>query len=287
MIRPSARRVPPPGDDRVSDAEAPRIVARAVERRFDDGRAVVSALGPLDLEVGEGEFVSVVGPSGCGKSTLLRIIAGLIAPSSGEIEIGRNDPDRTLMAMVFQDHSVYPWKTVERNVRFGLDVERRGSRAERDRLVAEYLERLGLSAFARAYPQTLSGGMRQRVAIARALVLQPELLLMDEPFASLDAQLKRLMQDDLAALWENERRTMVFVTHSIDEAIYLSDRVVVMSARPGRICADFAVPFARPRSHEIRAEPEFAALQQEIWEVLRDEVDRHLQQSEAVHRGAA
>jgi NitT/TauT family transport system ATP-binding protein len=265
----------------------PRIVARGVERRFDDGRAVVSALGPLDLEVREGEFVSVVGPSGCGKSTLLRIVAGLIAPSAGEVEIRHNDPSRSLMAMVFQDHSVYPWKTVERNVRFGLDVERRGSRAERDAVVADYLDRLGLSAFAKAYPNTLSGGMRQRVAIARALVLQPELLLMDEPFASLDAQLKRLMQDDLAALWETERRTMVFVTHSIDEAIYLSDRVVVMSARPGRICADFEVPFERPRRHEIRAEPAFAALQQEIWEILRDEVDRHLEQSGAVAHGAA
>jgi len=263
--------------------QPPRIVATGLQRDFADGRQVVHALGPLDLEVGEGEFVSVLGPSGCGKSTLLRVIAGLVSPSKGELSIRQTDPDRSLLGMVFQDHSVYPWKSVERNVRFGLDVERKRSRAERDVLVAGYLRRLGLSEFAKAYPHTLSGGMRQRVAIARALVLQPEVLLMDEPFASLDQQLRRLMQDELVDLWETERRTMVFVTHSIDEAIILSDRVVVMSARPGRVCAEYTIPFGRPRSHDLRASPEFAALQQSIWEVLRTEVDEHL----AATRGGA
>jgi NitT/TauT family transport system ATP-binding protein len=265
-----------------------RIVATGLERLFDDGRQIVHALGPLDLAVGDGELVSILGPSGCGKSTLLRVIAGLVSPSKGELAIRRTDPERSLLGMVFQDHSVYPWKTVERNVRFGLDVERRRPRAERNALVAKALERLGLAEFAKAYPHTLSGGMRQRVAIARALVLQPEVLLMDEPFASLDQQLRRLMQDELVDLWETEQRTMVFVTHSIDEAIYLSDRVVVMSARPGRICAEHTVPFGRPRAHDLRASPEFAALQEEIWEVLRTEVDKHLATTrEASHDSAA
>jgi len=269
--------------------EPARIVATDLERHFDDGHQIVHALGPLDLEVREGELLSILGPSGCGKSTLLRVIAGLVSPSRGELAIRQSDPDRSLLGMVFQDHSVFPWKTVERNVRLGLDIQRhhRHSRAERNALVAAALERLGLAEFARAYPHTLSGGMRQRVAIARALVLQPEVLLMDEPFASLDQQLRRLMQDELVDLWETERRTMVFVTHSIDEAIFLSDRVVVMSARPGRVCAEYEIPFGRPRNHDLRASPEFAALQQSIWEVLRTEVDQHLASTREATRDSA
>jgi NitT/TauT family transport system ATP-binding protein len=258
---------------------APRICARSLERTFDDGKRIVHALGPLDLDVDEGEFVCIVGPSGCGKSTLLRLVAGLVNPSAGDIEITHNDPDRSLLAMVFQDHSIYPWKTVEQNVRFGLDVQRvlpRGERAER---VAFYLEKLGLSDFAKAYPATLSGGMRQRVSIARALAVAPEVLLMDEPFASLDAQLRTILQDELLDLWESERRTVVFITHDIDEAIFLGDRVLAMTARPGRFCAEYRVPFPRPRDRELRGTPEFAALRQEIWSVLRVEVDNHMRRA--------
>jgi NitT/TauT family transport system ATP-binding protein len=258
---------------------APRISARSLERTFDDGAQVVHALGPLDLDVEEGEFVCVVGPSGCGKSTLLRVVAGLVNPSAGEVEIAHDDPERSLLAMVFQDHSIYPWKTVQDNVRFGLDCQRSLPRREREERVAHYLDKLGLSDFAKAYPATLSGGMRQRVSIARALAVAPELLLMDEPFASLDAQLRTILQDELVDLWETERRTVVFITHDIDEAIFLGDRVLAMTARPGRFCAEYTVPFARPRDHELRGTPEFAALRQEIWSVLRAEVDEHMKRS--------
>jgi NitT/TauT family transport system ATP-binding protein len=258
---------------------APRISARGLERTFDDGKRVVHALGPLDIEVEEGEFVCVVGPSGCGKSTLLRLIAGLAHPSKGELEIAHDDPGRALLGMVFQDHSVYPWKTVEQNVRFGLDVQRTLPKAERRERVAFYLERLGLTDFAGAFPASLSGGMRQRVSIARALAIAPEVLLMDEPFASLDAQLRTILQDELVDLWETERRTVVFITHDIDEAIFLGDRVLAMTARPGTICAEYPIPFPRPRDHELRGTPEFAALRQEIWGVLRTEVDNALHRS--------
>jgi NitT/TauT family transport system ATP-binding protein len=255
---------------------APRICARALERTFDDGKRIVHALGPVDLEVEEGEFVCIVGPSGCGKSTLLRVIAGLVNPSAGELEIAHHDPDASLLGMVFQDHSVYPWKTVESNVRFGLDVQRKLPRSERKERVAFYLEKLGLSDFAKAYPATLSGGMRQRVSIARALAVGPEVILMDEPFASLDAQLRTILQDELVDLWESERRTVVFITHDIDEAIFLGDRVLTMTARPGVFVAEHKVPFPRPRDHELRGTPEFAALRQEIWHILRSEVDKHM-----------
>ena len=257
-------------------ANQARISVRELERTFADGKRVVHALGPISFDVPEGEFLSIVGPSGCGKSTLLRILASLVTPSAGEVEIWHNDPSRPLVGMVFQDHSIYPWKTVEENVRFGLDVERRLPKPERAKLVAGYLERLGLSDFADAYPDTLSGGMRQRVAIARAMAIGPEILLMDEPFASLDAQMRTLMQDMLVDLWESERRTVVFITHSIDEAIFLGDRVIVMSARPGQVCAEYNVPVGRPRSAEVRAKPEFVSLHEEIWDILREEVGSQL-----------
>lgn len=255
----------------------PRMRIESVERTFVDGKRQVKALGPISLDVAEGQFLSIVGPSGCGKSTLLRIIAGLANPSVGEIGIEHIDPKRPLIAMVFQDHSIYPWKTVEANVRLGLDLDRRLPRARRAEIVRGYLDRLGLIDFAKAYPDTLSGGMRQRVAIARALAVEPEILLMDEPFAALDAQMRTLLQDDLVDLWESDQRTVIFITHSIEEAIFLSDRVVVMSARPGRICLDQEVPFGRPRDHAIRGSAEFAALHLQIWDVLRDEVGRGLQ----------
>jgi NitT/TauT family transport system ATP-binding protein len=262
-------------DERGSTAKS-RIRVRGIERLFESQGRTVHALGPVDLDIADGEFVCVVGPSGCGKSTLLRIVAGLINPSAGEAVIAHADPARPLAATVFQDHSVFPWKTVAANVEYGLALRRRGGRRERRRKVLALLARLGLAEFADAYPHTLSGGLRQRVAIARALAVEPEILLMDEPFASLDAQLRTLLQQDLLTLWESERRTVVFVTHAIDEALLLGDRVVVMSARPGRIKADIRVPFGRPRSHATRAEPEFGRLTEHIWELLRDEVNAQM-----------
>jgi NitT/TauT family transport system ATP-binding protein len=200
-------------------------------------------------------------------------MGGLINPSTGRVTLQQKDPSASLFGMVFQDHSVFPWKTVKNNVRFALDVPRRGTRAERKERVAYWLEQLGLADFADAYPRTLSGGMRQRVSIARALVIEPEILLMDEPFASLDAQLRLILQAELLRVWEAHRRTVVFITHALDEAILLGDRVVVLTARPGQIVDDVRVPFPRPRDSSLRGTPEFAALEHQIWEVLREQVE--------------
>ncbi|HEU5151258.1 MAG TPA: ABC transporter ATP-binding protein [Iamia sp.] len=282
---------PPEPSPATAPAEVPpdegvRISVRGVTREFTKRRTTVHALGPIDLDIREGEFVSIVGPSGCGKSTLLRVVAGLIPPSQGEVVVAHRDVTRNLMAMVPQDNSVFPWKKVAANVRLGLDVAKRLPKAERDQRVAHWLDRLGLTPFADAYPSTLSGGMKQRVAIARALAVEPEVLLMDEPFAALDAQLRTLLQEELLALWQQDRRTVLFITHSIEEAILLSDRVLVCSARPGRLTRSFDVPFDRPRDAEIRATGEFAELHEEIWEVLRGEVEAQLAAASAGNPGA-
>ncbi|NUP44185.1 MAG: ABC transporter ATP-binding protein [Streptomyces sp.] len=248
---------------------APKVRARAVTRSFGHSGRHVHALGPFDLDVQHGEFCCVVGPSGCGKSTFLRIVAGLVRPSGGEVELraGRRHP----AAMIPQDYGIYDWKTVLANVRFGLDVQRVPRKAANAR-ARDWLDRLGLADFADAYPAALSGGMRQRVAIARALAVEPEVLLMDEPFAALDAQLRTILQDELLAVCQATRTTALFVTHSLEEAIVLGDRVVVMSARPGRVIAERRPPFERPRTGQLRRSPEFAALQSELWELLRGEV---------------
>jgi NitT/TauT family transport system ATP-binding protein len=252
-----------------------KLVASGVERSFAARRGTtVQALGPIDLAIDDGEFVCLVGPSGCGKSTLLRLISGLIPPTAGTIDL-RLRRDRTPAAMVFQDYGIYPWKTVLANVRFGLDVNH-VPRREANKRAMEWIERMGLRGFERAYPATLSGGMRQRVSIARALAVEPEILLLDEPFAALDAQLRVVLQEVLLQVWEEDKRTVLFVTHSLDEAIVLGDRVVVVSARPGRIVADIPVPFERPRSTALRGTPEFGELQQQIWDLLRDEVNASL-----------
>ncbi len=251
----------------------PKIQAKSVERYFGAKNNRVHALGPLDLEIEDGEFVCIVGPSGCGKSTFLRMVAGLINPSAGTVEIAAKTGHPT--AMVFQDYSIYPWKKVIDNVRFGLDVAGVDKKEGNER-AKKYLAKLGLADRASAYPATLSGGMKQRVAIARALAVEPEILLMDEPFAALDAQMRQILQEELLALWQADRRTVLFITHSLDEAILLGDRVLVMSSRPGKIIASKKVPFERPRSPEVRSTAEFAALQGELWELLRQEVHAHL-----------
>lgn len=250
------------------------ICARGVERRFGS-RGEIPALGPLDLDIVDGEFVCLVGPSGCGKSTFLRLVAGLIRPSAGRIEVRvrRRRPQPT--AMVFQDYGIFPWKTVRQNIRFGLDVAGVDATEATSR-TDRWLRRLGLVEFADAWPDQLSGGMRQRVAIARAFAIEPEILLMDEPFAALDAQLRQILQGELLALWEQERRTVLFVTHSLEEAALLGDRVVVMTARPGRVLRSVPVPFPRPRSEDLRGRPEFAAFIAELWGLLRGEVERYL-----------
>jgi NitT/TauT family transport system ATP-binding protein len=254
---------------------AAKVVVSGVSRVFEGRKQAVQALGDVDLTIGDGEFVCLVGPSGCGKSTLLRMMAGLLRPSSGFVEVRPRHSDRPPVAMVFQDYSIYPWMTVLANVRFGLDVAG-VKRKEADARSMHWLRKLGLDDFADAYPATLSGGMRQRVSIARALAVEPEVLLMDEPFAALDAQLRTILQDELLALWQEDRRTVVFVTHSLEEAILLGDRVVVMSSRPGRIVGTYPVPFERPRSGALRSTGEFAEFQGVIWDQLRDEVNRSL-----------
>ena len=258
-------------------AQRPKLVASDVERRFTSKRKMVHALGPFSLTVNEGEFVCIVGPSGCGKSTFLRIAAGLVNPSAGELRI-RTGSDRPATAMVFQEYGILPWKTVEQNVRLGLTL-RGADRDRTKRQVKRWLERMGLSDFASAYPSTLSGGMRQRVSIARALAVEPDILLMDEPFAALDAQLRLLLQEELLNIWEADRRTVILVTHSLEEAILLGDRVVVMSARPGTLLADLSVPFERPRTPLLRGAPEFAQMQQSLWDLLRSQVTTTMTQT--------
>ncbi len=258
----------------------PKIIADGVERSFATKGGVIHALGPFDLKVFEGEFVSIVGPSGCGKSTLLRIMAGLIAPSAGKLQVRTSGNSPRPVALVFQDYGIYPWKTVEANVRFGLEVTGMAKKEATER-AHHWLRRLGLIDVVKAYPSELSGGMRQRVSIARALTVEPDVMLMDEPFAALDAQLREILQGELLALCQESNRTVVFVTHSLEEAILLSDRVVVMTARPGRLLDDKVVPFARPRQPEIRETPEFGKMRSALWAHLRSEVERQIGESKA------
>jgi len=236
------------------------------------------ALDRVSLDVDAGEFCCLVGPSGCGKSTLLRVLAGLVRQDSGVAEVRADDvradaPRRPATAMVFQEHALLPWRTVLDNVAFG--PENRGvPRAEREAHAAEMLALVGLTRFARAYPHQLSGGMKQRVGIARALANDPEVLLMDEPLAALDAQTRALIQEELLRIWATLGKTVLYVTHSIEEALLLGDRVVLLTARPGRIKQVFPVALGRPRGLEARASPEFGTLTEKIWAELRDEVLR-------------
>jgi NitT/TauT family transport system ATP-binding protein len=242
-------------------------------KTFSEGSAMVTAVADFSLTVAQGEFVSIVGPSGCGKTTVLRIVAGLEEPSSGELRIESAVSDgRPVNSMVFQEHGLFPWLTVIDNVAYGLEM-RGVPKRERLRRVEPFLAMIGLTGFRDHYPGQLSGGMKQRVSLARAFVNDPEILLMDEPFAALDAQNRIIMQDELLRIWEGTRKTVIFVTHSIDEAIALSDRIVVMSAEPGRITETIAVPFERPRSvPELRADARFGELTLRIWRSLEQAV---------------
>ncbi len=238
----------------------PVVSLRGVGKQFGSG---VTALEPLDLDVGRGEFLSLLGPSGCGKTTLLRIIAGLSEPTRGACRLALADVDggraaRGRIGFVFQDPTLMPWSTVLGNVLLPFRLAGRIGPAERQRAAAE-LDAVGLSGFERAYPRQLSGGMRMRVSIARALVTDPDLLLLDEPFAALDEITRMALNDDLLRLWESRRTTVVFVTHSVFESVYLSTRIAVMTARPGRIAADLAVDLPQPRERSLRTSPGYAA----------------------------
>jgi ABC-type nitrate/sulfonate/bicarbonate transport system ATPase subunit len=247
----------------------PILTIRGVERRFD----ATLALQATDLDVAQNDFVTILGPSGCGKSTLLRIVAGLDVPTAGEVRldgkrIAGPGADR---GMVFQSYTLFPWLDVIDNVCFGLR-ERRLPRAEQLDTARGYLEKVGLKGFEHHYPKQLSGGMQQRTAIARALANKPRMLLMDEPFGALDHQTRELMQELLLGIWEAERTTVLFVTHDIDEAVFMGSRVTVMSARPGRIKLDRRVDLPHPRHYSVKTSREFTALKAELTEQVRVEV---------------
>lgn len=245
---------------------SPMIEVKGVSKHFETSRGTVIGLDKVDLNIDEGEFVTLVGPSGCGKSTMLNLLGGLLQPTDGEVVVGGKvvtgpGPDR---GVIFQQYALFPWLTAQQNVEFGLNIKRI-PRAERAKTALHYLEMVGLADFAKAYPKELSGGMKQRCAIARAYAVNPAILLMDEPFGALDALTRVQMQDDLLHTWEQERRTAVFITHDVDEAVYLANRVVVMSPRPGRITQVIDVPLAYPRTEEMRLSPEFAELRARVW----------------------
>jgi NitT/TauT family transport system ATP-binding protein len=250
-----------------------RIEMRGVSKAFGSHGNVspVAALAKLDLSVPEGSFVSVVGPSGCGKTTILRLADGLLEADSGDVRVSGGPPrPGPQVGFVFQGFRLIPWATVEANVDFAL-TSLRLDKAERAERVSRYLATVGLSRFAKAYPGTLSGGMKQRVALARAFATDPEILLMDEPFASLDAQTRELMQTELMKLWERRRQTVLFVTHSVDEAILLSDRIVLMSPRPGRVIEEIEVGLPHPRwQYDVRATPRFTELRTRLWSAIRE-----------------
>jgi NitT/TauT family transport system ATP-binding protein len=230
----------------------------------------VMALGPLDLDVGKGEFVSLLGPSGCGKSTALRLIAGLDVPTSGRVGVAHHadpSPAKNAIGFVFQEPTLMPWTSVRENVRLPLKLAQAPA-AEADARVSEVLAQVGLAEFAEAYPRELSGGMKMRVSLARALVTDPDILLMDEPFAALDEITRFRLNNDLLSLWRNLRKTVIFVTHSVFESVYLSQRVVVMTARPGRIGAEFRIDAPEPRAEDFRTSAEYAGYCRQVSNAL-------------------
>ena len=247
---------------------------RGLSKRYyvaRDGRQVL-ALADVSITVGDGEFVAIVGPSGCGKTTLLNVVAGLLPFEGGQVAIDGQaiagpGVDR---AVVFQHASLLPWRTIAGNVRYGMELQKRFDAATiRDR-TDHFVRLVGLGGFEKHYPSELSGGMQQRVNLARALASNPKVLLMDEPFAALDAQTREHMQAELLKIWAESRKTVVFITHQINEAVYLADRVIVMSPRPGRVKGEFRVPFERPRTLALKRDSRFLAIEDEIWKMVED-----------------
>ncbi|SDF48012.1 ABC transporter ATP-binding protein [Sporolituus thermophilus] len=252
--------------------ESDSIIIRNVSKEFHTRSGKVTALHNINLTIGQGEFFCIVGPSGCGKTTLLRILAGLETASEGDVIVKTIDANRPVNSMVFQEQSIFPWMTVIENVSYGLRI--RGIRKKlREEIAEKYIRMIGLSKFAHSYPCQLSGGMKQRVSVARAFANDPEILLMDEPFGALDEQNRIILQQELLRIWELARKTTVFITHSIDEALCLGDRVMVMTAHPGTIKTIIDVDLPRPRDiATIRTSMRYNELYQTIWCNLRDEV---------------
>jgi len=234
----------------------------------------LTAVDDVSLDIAPGEFFVIVGPSGCGKTTLLRILAGLENATSGTIDIAAGNSGRPVNSMIFQGESIFPWMTVWDNAAYGLRMRNVPAASIRE-TVGHYLDRTGLTRFAHYYPHQLSGGMKQRVAIARAFANDPEILLMDEPFSALDAQNKLLLQEELLRIWDEHKKTVVFITHSVDEAVLLGDRILVMTAQPGRVKLFVDVPLPRPRNIvALQGAAEYGEIVQRIWQSLRDEVQR-------------
>jgi ABC-type nitrate/sulfonate/bicarbonate transport system ATPase subunit len=249
-----------------------KLRAEHVRKEFRQGRQEILALADVTMGVRANEFITIVGTTGCGKSTFLNIVAGLEQPSGGLLTIdGKPVAGPGLdRGMVFQTYSLFPWQTVLRNVEFGLGKKGMGRR-ERREVARQHIDMVGLSGFEHAYPAQLSGGMQQRVAIARALAYDPSLLLMDEPFGALDAQTRGLMQELLLRIWEQHKTTVLFITHDVDEAIFLADRLYVMTARPGRIKTEISVELERPRPYELQTAPEFIVIKREVMQLIREE----------------
>lgn len=255
-----------------------KIDAKNVTKVFPSPRGWIVALKDFTVEVNEGEFLCIVGPSGCGKSTFLRILAGLVPPTSGEVRIipGARSETKPINNIIFQEYAIFPWKTVRDNVAFGLQM--RGiPRNERDEIAKEWIGRVGLSKFANSYPHQLSGGMKQRVSIARAFANDPEVLLMDEPLGALDAQTRAVLQEELIRIWEEDKKTVVYITHGIEEAALLGDRIALMTAHPGTNKAFFDVDFPRPRHIALTRTPQFGELCHSIWKSLETEVKQAME----------
>ncbi len=278
MIQALAKKATVRDDVAPKSQERPAIRIKGLSKRFGSFTAVDN----VTIDIARGEFFMIVGPSGCGKTTLLRILAGLEAPTEGSIDVSvEAGSKRPVNSMVFQGDSIFPWMTVWDNAAYGLKM-RRAPQAQIKEVVGHYLDRTGLLKFANAYPHQLSGGMKQRVSIARAFANDPEILLMDEPFSALDAQNKLLLQEELLRIWEENKKTVLFITHDVDEAVKLGDRIMVMTAQPGRVKTVVPVSLARPRDVlELQQNPEFGRLVHQIWSSLRDEVQRARELDEA------
>ena len=248
-----------------------RVVCKDLSMTYNTQEESILALQNVNFEIGEQEFLCILGPSGCGKTTLLKLISGLLKPTSGKVIYQGEKSGKPLTSVVFQEHGIFPWLNVLDNVSFGLEM--RGiPKEERYPASKGFIEKFGLSKFIKNYPHELSVWMKQRVGLARAFVNDPEILLMDEPFGALDAQTKLILQEELLRIWKDTRKSVIYVTHDIEEAVLLGDRVIVMTQRPGRVKKDISINLKRPRSLEIESSEEFVNLKMDIWNLIKEEV---------------
>jgi NitT/TauT family transport system ATP-binding protein len=265
-----------------ANATLPKLSIEHLSKSYRKGNDLIEAVRDVSIDISPGEFVSIVGASGCGKTTLLRMLDGLIAPTSGSILLDQQPIDGPGYgrAFVFQQDRLLPWRNVVSNVMLGSEIKGNSRPADRDRAL-KFIELVGLGGFEKHYPHELSGGMRQRVNLARALTAEPEVLLLDEPFASLDAQTREIMQAELLRVWRETRKTALFVTHQIDEAVYLSDRVVILTVRPGRIKEIVTIDLPRPRELAVKRTPAFVEYTSHIWSLIEQEVQDGIQLEKA------